>query len=413
MRLLHTADWHLGHTLHGVDRGPEHDRFTAWLLDQLDSEAIDVLLISGDVFDVASPSSAAQARYYGFLAEARARRPDLDIVVVAGNHDSPARLEAPAELLTRLGIRVVGSLPRTKPSDVDLDRLIVPVRDARGRAATVAAIPFLRPRDLPGTRIDPSGQWATSSVVEAHRRLVHAVFERARGEGPVVATGHCYMVGGTTSDESERKIQVGYQAALPADVYPEDAAYVALGHLHRAQAIEDHPHIRYSGSPIPLSMTERNYAHQVVVAEIGPRGLDGLKVLPIPRARALEAVPEAPAPLGEVLAELSARPRVETDLAPLLEVRVRLDEPEPRLRSRVEDALAGAGRLARLTVERPMAATAGAERPARTLDSLRPDEVLSLLWARERGGEVPERVMTLFHELLDVAAASREADEEG
>lgn len=415
MRLLHTADWHLGQTLHGLDRAPEHARFLAWLLDHLEAEAVDVLLVAGDVFDVASPGSSAQRQYYGFLADARARCPNLDIVVVGGNHDSPARLQAPAELLGRLGIRVVGGLPPGAAPDapVDLDAFVVPVTGRDGETGRVVALPFLRPRDLPGTRIDPAGPGAAASVIEAHRALVHAAFERARGHGPVVATGHCYMVGGATSDDSERKIQIGYQAALPADIYPEDAAYVALGHLHRAQAVEGHPHIRYSGSPIPLSMSERDYAHQVVVADVDASGLTSWRALSVPRFRALEAVPEAPADLDRVLALLEARPAADEDdeaLEPLVEVRVRLDGPAPRLRAQIEAALTGKrGRLARLAVER---SAPTAEAPAaRTLDQLRPDEVVALLWRRARGGELPPDVLALFHELLAEAEAEPSADE--
>lgn len=413
MRLLHTADWHLGQTLHGLDRGPEHARFLAWLLDRLESEAVDALLIAGDVFDVASPSSAAQRQYYGFLADARARRPDLDIVVVGGNHDSAARLQAPAELLERLGIRVVGGVTVTADGDVDLDALVATVRGADGLQARIAAIPFLRPRDLPGTRVDTAGQWSVDSVVDAHRRLVHAVVERARGDGPVVATGHCYMVGGQTSDESERRIQVGYQAALPADVYPDDVAYVALGHLHRAQTVEGHPHIRYSGSPIPLSMTEREYAHQVIRVDVGPEGLREVTPLFIPRARAFEAIPETHAEVEEVLALLSARKdqvaALEDDaLEPLIEVRVRVSGREPQLRARIEDALAGQpGRLARLSVERP---TTERDPSPPALESLQPEQVLSLLWSREHEGEVPAALVALFHELLEEAEGSRDAD---
>lgn len=416
--MLHTADWHLGQTLHGVDRAPEHARFLAWLLDQLEAEAVDVLLVAGDVFDVASPSSAAQRQYYGFLADARARCPRLDIVVVGGNHDSPARLQAPADLLERLGIRVIGGLPSASAeagdaleAAIDLNAFIVPVTGPNGETGRVVAVPFVRPRDLPGTRIDLAGPGAAQSVIDAHRALVHAAFERARGHGPVVATGHCYMVGGARSDDSERKIQIGYQAALPADIYPEDAAYVALGHLHRAQALEGHPHIRYSGSPIPLSMSERHYDHQVVLADVDASGLRAWRSISIPRFRRLAAVPEAPAPLGDALTALAALPpAAEGELVPLVEVRVRLDGPEPRLRPRVEAALADRGaRLARLAVE--LSQTQPEQPAAPTLDQLRPDEVVALLWRRARGGELPPELLGLLHELL--AEAESELEEAG
>ena len=125
----------------------EHRRFLDWLTDTLEALAVDVLLIAGDVFDSANPPAAAEALWYTFLAKTRQRLPAVDIVVIGGNHDSPARLEAPAHLLKALRIHVVGSLGGTK--SIDLDRLLVPVhdRDGRvggcgGRSAILAALRF-------------------------------------------------------------------------------------------------------------------------------------------------------------------------------------------------------------------------------------------------------------------------------
>ncbi|MEZ4468455.1 MAG: exonuclease subunit SbcD [bacterium] len=148
MRLIHTSDWHLGHTLREQSRSDEHEAFLAWLLDQL--EGVDALLIAGDVFDSANPTSSAQRRFFRFIAEARRRRPALDVVVIGGNHDSAARLDAPRPLFDHAGVRMVGGLPRRPDRSLDLDRLGVPLHGPDGRvAAWVAAIPFLRPSDLP------------------------------------------------------------------------------------------------------------------------------------------------------------------------------------------------------------------------------------------------------------------------
>ena len=103
MRLLHTSDWHLGHTLRDYERGPEHAAFVSWLLDVIDEERIDVLLVAGDVFETANPSAAAQEAWYAFLAAARRRAPDLDLIVIGGNHDSAARLDAGRSGRCRLG----------------------------------------------------------------------------------------------------------------------------------------------------------------------------------------------------------------------------------------------------------------------------------------------------------------------
>jgi exonuclease SbcD len=112
MRILHTSDWHLGHTLKGWSRAEEHAAFLSWLLGALVEEQVDVLLIAGDIFDAANPPASAQETWYGFLVAARRVRPDLDIVVIGGNHDSPSRLDAPNPLLRALGVHMKGGVPR-------------------------------------------------------------------------------------------------------------------------------------------------------------------------------------------------------------------------------------------------------------------------------------------------------------
>src|SRR5512146_1269375 len=142
MRLLHTSDWHLGHTLKEVTREHEHASFLRWLLETLAQEAPDVLLITGDVFDSAIPPASADRMWFEFLAAARRARPAMDIVAIAGNHDSPARLGAASSLLRELGVYVVGGLPRRPDGALDFERILIPVAGGRG---LVAAVPFLRP----------------------------------------------------------------------------------------------------------------------------------------------------------------------------------------------------------------------------------------------------------------------------
>src|SRR5688572_7407237 len=149
MRLLHTSDWHLGHTLYDTSREAEHAAFLEWLLDTLEAHKVDALLVAGDIFDTANPSAEAQASWYRFVAQARIRCPKLDVVVIGGNHDSAARLDAPDPLFAALDVRVVGGLPKARGS-VDLERLLVPLKNAQGKVgAWVAAVPYLRPADLP------------------------------------------------------------------------------------------------------------------------------------------------------------------------------------------------------------------------------------------------------------------------
>src|SRR5262245_48138669 len=146
MRLLHTSDWHLGHTLRGeVSREYEHAAFLAWLIETAKREAADVLLVTGDVFDSATPPASAERMWFELLAALRRALPALDIIAIAGNHDSPARLGAASAVLRELGVHVIGALPRRDDGGLDMDRILIPVAGGRG---LVAAVPFLRPMDI-------------------------------------------------------------------------------------------------------------------------------------------------------------------------------------------------------------------------------------------------------------------------
>ncbi len=127
MRLVHTSDWHLGHTLHEISRRTEHRAFFDWLLSRLEALAADALLVAGDIFDTSNPSAEAQSDFYEFLAAAHMRVPGLDIVLIGGNHDSASRLDAPEPLLHAFGVRVLGGLPRNDGGGVDYTKLVVPL----------------------------------------------------------------------------------------------------------------------------------------------------------------------------------------------------------------------------------------------------------------------------------------------
>lgn len=199
LTLCHTGDWHLGHTLYRRSREPEHAAFLAWLLDQLVSRGADALIVAGDVFDSGSPSGGAQAMFYGFLAEARRRLPELAIIVVAGNHDSPARLAAPDALVRAHGVTLIGSV-LDGSGRVDVERLVVPLKRAGRIEALVLAVPFLRGADLPVLAGgEPEGEGAH---VRGCRRVYDEVLAHARALAPgvpLVATGHFAAAGAQMS----------------------------------------------------------------------------------------------------------------------------------------------------------------------------------------------------------------------
>jgi exonuclease SbcD len=406
MRLLHTSDWHLGHTLYDTSREAEHAAFLEWLLDTVEAQKVDALLVAGDIFDTANPSAEAQASWYQFVAQARRRCPRLDIVVIGGNHDSAARLDAPDPLFAALEVRVVGGLPRTQGA-VELERLLVPVKNAQGKVgAWVAAVPYLRPADLPLV-----SEEAGDKLIEGVRSVYAEVLEGARARREpgqaLVAMGHCYMVGSELSALSERKILGGNQHALPVELFPEDVAYAALGHLHKAQRVGGREGVRYSGSPLPLSLSEASYAHQVLLVELEGERLSSVRPLHVPRRVDIVRVPSRhAATLDDVLTELAALPPLEAETPdwrrPYLEVCVALPRPEPALRRRVEASLEGkAARLVKLTpAYTGTGNTLAEERPGVSLKERTPEDVFRARYARDYT-EPPEPVLLeAFHSLL-------------
>jgi exonuclease SbcD len=410
MRLLHTSDWHLGQTLHTFERGYEHQCFLDWLLDTLVHERVDALLIAGDIFDNSNPSAASQRQLYRFLQQARARAPQLDIVVIAGNHDSPGRLEAPGPLLEAHGTVVIGNVARKDDGEIDLDRLLVPLHGNDGTVqAWVLAIPFLRPGDVPRVAQPADGSAPIDPYLHGITQLyrqAHALAQAQRQPGQaIVAMGHCHMIDGTASLESERRIVIGGTEALPAAMFDDAIAYAALGHLHLAQRVGKQDHLRYSGSPLPLSFAEVGYTHQVVLVDLADGRATAITPLPVPRAVPLLRIPATPAPLKDVLAALVALdlPDLPVHARPFLEVRVLLDAPEPSLRAQVEAALEGKPvRLAKIEPTRKASTQQEAD-AVLTLDQLahmQPDDIFRRLYKQKYDADAPHEQLSAFAELM-------------
>lgn len=407
MRLLHTSDWHLGQVFHGHDRQFEHEQFLSWLLDTLEREKVDVLLLAGDVFDGANPPSAAQRLYYGFLAQAAQRMPGLQVVVIAGNHDSPTRLEAPSPALAALDVTVVGQA-RDEAGQIEIDRLVVPLH-RRGEpqiAAWCLAVPFLRPGDVP--RVEAEGDVYAQGIAALYQQALDTAIARREPGQAIIAMGHCHLAGGAVSEHSERSIVIGGTESVPSSVFTADIAYAALGHLHLAQQAAGRDTVRYSGSPLPLSFAETHYPHQVLVIDLDGAAVCEVRGLPVPRSVDLRREPSAYLPLDRVLSQLQA-----LELEPLpeprhpyLEVRVQLDGPEPGLRSRVESALANKPvRLARIDARAAKAAGAEDSAPLALgdLSELDPVAIFTRLYRDRAGTQAPPDVLGAFAELLQAA----------
>ena len=411
MRLLHTSDWHLGHTLHDHPRELEHRAFLAWLLEAMSVEQIDALIICGDIFDSANPSAQSQKIWYGFLAEAHQLLPKLDIVVIGGNHDSAARLNAPSPLLGALRTHVTGGLPYLEEGGIDWEQLIVPLHDSSETVtAWVAAVPFLRQADLP-----PASDDAEDALIDGTRiRYADAleILRMRKKEGQaLIMTGHCYLSGGALSELSERKILGGNQHALPDDIFPDDVTYVALGHLHLPQVIGGREHVRYSGSPLPLSVGEIHYAHQVCVVDIDNGNCTSIRQVRVPRSVEFIRIPSAGSlPPEELFKRLAELPMALDSSCrngwPYLELSPLLEKPQPGLTEEILQAISGkAVRLVKISSQNA-AGTHHVVNEGISLDDITPEEVFIRCYRSRYPDDPPAEYLAAFSDLIHQVAQS-------
>ncbi len=404
LTICHTGDWHLGHTLYRRSREHEHARFLAWLADQLERRRADALIVAGDVFDSGNPPGSALAAFYGFLAEVRRRMPQLCVVVIAGNHDSPARLAAPDPVLRGLGVWIVGSVPY-EDGEMALGRMVIPVMREGRVLGRIVAVPFLRGADLP-----PEAQ---DVAADAHARGVKRVYDaaiaRARGESndgePIVVTGHFAAAGARMSRESERLLVGGMDGTLPIDVI--DAAgvsYVALGHLHLAQSVTASAEIRYAGSPIPLSFSERDFEHEVRFISLAQGRVARSEPVRVPPSVRLMRVPEAGwLDRADAVTAIEAFGPREASLDerdwPWVEVRARARADERDVLEAIEAAaIDRAIHLVHVVVERPEAEAGRVASEASSAASLDVRDVLVARWTAEHGAPPSTEVLEALAE---------------
>ncbi len=262
MKILHTADWHIGKQLHKHALTEELQFFFDWLLKTIQKEQIDLLLISGDIFDKANPSLDDRSLYFQFLKKLIAI--NIKVVVTGGNHDSIRYLDAPSEILEFLDIRVIGGARK------NLQEELIEIRNKKDKLELiVAAVPFLRDKDVRNPETDDQFKNRAEAIrygIEKHYTDLADIAKKKYPNTPVIAMGHLYAKGSIES-ESEREIHIGNQAAIESKIFDEVFKYVALGHIHRPQIIGKNPFIRYSGSPIPLSFSEKKDVKSIVIIE--------------------------------------------------------------------------------------------------------------------------------------------------
>ncbi|MGB0662465.1 MAG: exonuclease subunit SbcD [Pontibacterium sp.] len=268
VKLLHTSDWHLGQHFMGQSRRHEHQQFLNWLRETAVAQNVTAIVVAGDIFDTGAPPSYAREMYNHFVVELE--KVGVHLVILGGNHDSIATLSETASLLRRLGAHVIPGAMATP------EEQLVSLNNQDGRTELlVCAVPFLRPRDVMTSQSGDSTQskqkQLQNAISEHYQRIYQlaktkqqAIFKSEGRWVPIVATGHLTTVGAKTSD-AVREIYIGTLDHLPSSAFPE-VDYVALGHIHRHQKVGKTEHIRYCGSPIPLSFDELSSDKVVLLA---------------------------------------------------------------------------------------------------------------------------------------------------
>ena len=414
VRFFHTSDWHLGQFFYNHSRQYEHEQFLTWLIDQIKLKQPHALLIAGDIFDVINPASSAQKQLYQFLADAHAVAPHMQTLMIAGNHDSGYRIEQVEPLLSKYNAKAVGVIHKNTEGQLDLNRLLIPIYNEQQHiVAWCLSLPFLRPAEITGINEQTSDSKA--AITHLHQQLIAEAKQRKTDDQALILMSHAHMQGAETSD-SERPIIIGNEEALSTALFDEVIDYVALGHLHKPQKVGQE-HIRYSGSPIPLSFSEVNYKHQVLEINIDPQLASPerlqLEILPIPRSIALHRIRGE---MHEVLQQLSnlATGEIENiDQREYVDIEYHsLTPPPPNLRQQFEQALPqGRYRLVRIS-RQYLSSEQDASNVAIQLEPPTPVQLFQNVWEKH-GYSSDDDVLNDFMSLVHEAEKALEEEQNG
>ena len=398
MRILHSSDWHLGQHFMGKTRQVEHQAFLAWLIEQVQAQQVDAVLVAGDIFDTGAPPSYARELYNHFIVELR--QSGAELLVLGGNHDSVAMLGESKTLLAQLNTRVIPSVC------AELEEQVLVLHDRTGQpGAILCAIPFIRPRDVLFSQAGESAQTKQQNLQSAIQQHYQQLYARALakrdalgGQLPIIATGHLTTVGASAS-ESVREIYVGSLEAFPTSAFPP-AAYIALGHIHRPQKVGGLEHIRYCGSPIPLSFDEAKQQKEVLLVDVTSDGLQQVTVLPVPRFQPLLSLRGSLNELPAAITEAAAQGTAETPV--WLEVLVTADDYLSDLQPRLQALCEGLPvEVLRIRRERGTAVAGLTSATRETLDELSVSDVFAQRLSSESlEPEVQARLSGLYQQVV-------------
>ena len=284
MKILHTSDWHIGHRLHEHSQFEEQTLFFDWLVETITNKQIDILLVSGDVFDTSTPSAQSQKMYYDVLVKI-SKSYCKHIVITGGNHDSPGMLNAPKQVLDALEIKVIA-----KASE-NIDKEVFEF-EIDGEHIIIGAVPYLRDQDIrravAGENFNDITKKYKQALKNHYNKLADYCLSIKKENSIVVAMGHLFAVEGKVSD-SEKDIYVGNLGHISAEDFSDVFDYVALGHLHRAQLVGDKNHIRYCGSPLVYSFSETLNVKMILSLNIENGEIKEIEEIDIPRFRLIKS----------------------------------------------------------------------------------------------------------------------------
>ncbi len=384
MRFLHTGDWHLGRTIRQRSRHTEFERVLDEVVRIALHERVDAVLIAGDTFDSFSPPADAERLLYETLG--RLLREGVQVVAIAGNHDSAPRMDALAGILKLVNMHSVGSPPKQAADAA------VRITSHGGETATVAALPWVP--EGRAVEYETLFEAPAAALQQYGARLEAAIARCCEAFSPETVNiflGHMLIDGVTIGEGSgERKLHIGHNFAVKAACFPATAQYVALGHVHRPQEIGAAAPAFYAGSLLQIDFGEGGQRKSVNVVDVKPRRPAEVRTVPVDGARELRTV-------RCTLDELTSHAGKYGD--DYLRVIIHLEGPSPSLYERVLEALPNA---VDVTAERKDAAEAPAA--GETRRGLAPHELFARFYAQREGGEPPRELLARFNRLYDEAS---------
>ena len=412
MRILHTSDWHLGQHFITKSRAAEHLAFINWLLNRICEQQIDAVIVAGDIFDTGAPPSYAREIYNRFVVEMN--KLGCQLVILGGNHDSVSTLNESRELLAYLNTRVVARVEN------NADDQIIVLNNRHGEpGAILCAIPYIRPRDVVTSQADESGvekQQALGEAIKHHYASLYALAEKKRTELsadlPIIATGHLTAMG-VKSSESVRDIYIGSLEAVPSSAFPP-ADYIALGHIHRPQIVAQSEHIRYCGSPIPLSFDELGTQKEALMVEFSDGALNQITPISVPLFQPMQVIK---GDLETIECQLNLLSEHQDDKPVWLCIEVDTQDYLNDLQQRIQ------GMTADMNVEVLQLRRARSNRQAQierqekeTLAELTPEEVFERRLAQETFDGESEgarltRIRTRFRSIMEEVSSSDQEEE--